>query len=163
MDELIYEVDGNMGKTLKVYEAKCAISITSGIKAALFGGGMLNGNNEFYYKDITSVQFKNLGMTSGYMQFEYPGSHSGNKNYTSENSFAFSATVGTEKHRKLRDRMQEVYEDIQKRVRDAKNVNNTPIQTISPAGELKEFKELLDLGLISQEEFDIKKKQILGL
>ncbi len=33
----------------------------------------------------------------------------------------------------------------------------------SGAGELKEFKELLDSGVISQEEFDTKKKQILGL
>ena len=29
--------------------------------------------------------------------------------------------------------------------------------------ELKKFKELLDMGVISQEEFDAKKKQLLGL
>ncbi len=33
----------------------------------------------------------------------------------------------------------------------------------SGADELKEFKELLDSGVISQEEFDTKKKQLLGL
>jgi predicted Zn-dependent peptidase len=37
-------------------------------------------------------------------------------------------------------------------------VNNT-----SAADELKKFKELLDGGIISQEEFDAKKKQLLGL
>lgn len=31
------------------------------------------------------------------------------------------------------------------------------------ADELKKFKELLDSGIISQEEFDAKKKQLLGL
>ena len=31
------------------------------------------------------------------------------------------------------------------------------------ADELKKFKELLDMGAISQEEFDAKKKQLLGL
>ena len=31
------------------------------------------------------------------------------------------------------------------------------------ADELKKFKELLDSGVISQEEFDAKKKQLLGL
>ena len=31
------------------------------------------------------------------------------------------------------------------------------------ASELKEYKELLDSGVISQEEFDAKKKQLLGL
>ena len=35
--------------------------------------------------------------------------------------------------------------------------------TISAADELKKFKELLDMGVISQEEFDVKKKQLLGL
>ena len=32
----------------------------------------------------------------------------------------------------------------------------------SPASQLKEFKELLDLEIITQEEFDAKKKEILG-
>lgn len=38
---------------------------------------------------------------------------------------------------------------------------NTP--AISAADELKKFKELLDSGVITQEEFDAKKKQLLGL
>ena len=33
----------------------------------------------------------------------------------------------------------------------------------SNADELKKYKELLDQGIISQEEFDAKKKQLLGL
>lgn len=33
----------------------------------------------------------------------------------------------------------------------------------SNADELKKFKELLDLGVITQDEFDAKKKQLLGL
>lgn len=34
---------------------------------------------------------------------------------------------------------------------------------VSNADELKKFKELLDCGAITQEEFDAKKKQLLGL
>lgn len=34
---------------------------------------------------------------------------------------------------------------------------------VSAADELKKFKELLDMGVITQEEFDAKKKQLLGL
>lgn len=48
-----------------------------------------------------------------------------------------------------------------------KNVNVAPATTIiqqtSNADELKKFKELLDSGVITQEEFDAKKKQLLGL
>lgn len=41
--------------------------------------------------------------------------------------------------------------------------NTTPSAPISEADELKKFKDLLDSGVITQEEFDAKKKQILGL
>jgi hypothetical protein len=40
------------------------------------------------------------------------------------------------------------------------------VQTVAPqsnADELKKYKELLDMGAITQEEFDAKKKQLLGL
>ena len=40
---------------------------------------------------------------------------------------------------------------------------NTTIQTISSADELKKYKELLDEGIITQTEFDAKKKQLLNL
>lgn len=39
----------------------------------------------------------------------------------------------------------------------------TPAPTVSPADELKKYKELLDAGILTQEEFDTKKKQLLGL
>lgn len=40
---------------------------------------------------------------------------------------------------------------------------STSSLTISPADELKKYKELLDMGAITQEEFELKKKQLLGL
>lgn len=42
---------------------------------------------------------------------------------------------------------------------------NSQVQqkTANVAEELKQFKELLDMGIITQEEFDAKKKQLLGL
>lgn len=42
--------------------------------------------------------------------------------------------------------------------------NNTSIQpTVSAADELLKFKQLLDAEVITQEEFDAKKKELLGL
>ena len=42
---------------------------------------------------------------------------------------------------------------------------NKPVEQapVSAADEIKKFKELLDIGAITQEEFDAKKKQLLGL
>ena len=45
-----------------------------------------------------------------------------------------------------------------------KNQKSAPtIQALSPAEELKKFKELLDAGIITEDEFNAKKKQLLGL
>lgn len=47
---------------------------------------------------------------------------------------------------------------------ESEKTSTTIVQTaLSQADELKKFKELLDMGIISQEEFDAKKKQLLGL
>ena len=43
------------------------------------------------------------------------------------------------------------------------NAQQNGSSTVSSADELKKFKELLDMGIITQEEFDTKKKQLLGL
>ena len=41
--------------------------------------------------------------------------------------------------------------------------SSAEISLASPADELRKFKQLLDEGIINQEEFEAKKKQILGL
>jgi hypothetical protein len=44
------------------------------------------------------------------------------------------------------------------------SVADSPVKpTPSSADEIKKFKELLDGGAITQEEYDAKKKQLLGL
>ena len=63
----------------------------------------------------------------------------------------------------------EIYEVVSKLLVERQNqapksaaaVVNAP--SASNADELKKFKDLLDAGIISQEEFDAKKKQLLGL
>lgn len=44
-----------------------------------------------------------------------------------------------------------------------KAATTSPAPSASPADELKKYKELLDSGILTQEEFDAKKKQLLGL
>ena len=65
----------------------------------------------------------------------------------------------------------EVYQELKKLIvdRQEKNAENKPIEIIketsapSNADELKKYKDLLVSGIITQEEFDAKKKQLLGL
>lgn len=56
--------------------------------------------------------------------------------------------------------------DLTEACRVAREEMNTPTvvqSAVSPADEIRKFKELLDSGVITQEEFDAKKKQLLGL
>ena len=48
-------------------------------------------------------------------------------------------------------------------IRQQKTELRTVEATSSGADELKKYKDLLDIGAITQEEFDAKKKQLLGL
>ena len=60
----------------------------------------------------------------------------------------------------------EVFNSITKQLINRQEIISTPIkQEIqqSNADELKKYKTLLDDGVITQEEFDAKKKQLLGL
>ena len=56
-----------------------------------------------------------------------------------------------------------MYADINNALDNSKSKYARGVSTTSAADELKKFKELLDMGAISQEEFDAKKKQLLGL
>ena len=44
-----------------------------------------------------------------------------------------------------------------------KESNNTPIVNNDPITEIKRYKELLDGGIITREEFDKKKQELLNL
>lgn len=45
----------------------------------------------------------------------------------------------------------------------SKNINTIPQKQLQTIDELKKYKELLDSGIITQEEFDAKKKELLNL
>lgn len=57
--------------------------------------------------------------------------------------------------------IKELTEEEFKALQTKNNASTSP--ALSSADELKKFKELLDMGVITQEEFNEKKKQLLGL
>lgn len=158
MDDMpIMTVPGCARSTLVVYKDHCVITEVKGL-AALLTGTLYRGDKEFYYQDITSIQFRlPSSFASGFMQIEYPGSHSAYDNRTSENSFSFVASQASE--------AEKAYKYIQKAVSEikaAKNSGNAAPQ-ISAADEILKYKKLLDAGIITSSEFEAKKKQLLGL
>ena len=82
---------------------------------------------------------------------------SSSSQYSGENSIQFSGKQRNEE-------AEIIVAYIKNKIEEVKNAPAGGIvQQLSPADELKKHKELLDMGIITQEEFDAKKKQLLGL
>lgn len=159
VEPTVYNLKGARGRYLKVYEDKCIIGTKAGV-GSFITGNVTDGEKTIYYCDVLGVQYKRSGMALGYLQLETASSTMNNRgdNFFNENSFTFDDD--------LFEQMDEVAKFIKKKVDEAKLNKNSPatvIQQTSSADELKKFKELLDMGVITQEEFDAKKKQLLGL
>lgn len=72
----------------------------------------------------------------------------------------FNVGLNKESAQKINAKVHEVLDQL----RNANSQSSQPVQAgISVADEIKKFKELLDAGTISPEEFEAKKKQLLGL
>lgn len=157
----IYSIDGVRGRHIDVYENKCVITVKVTF-GSLLTSNATDGEKTIYYKDCVGVQFKKSGFAIGYLQLETASGMMNNKNnnFFGENSFTYDTTkISNEK-------MEEVANYVRKRIDEIKSQGDKPVtivQSSSPAEELKKMKELLDIGIITQEEFDAKKKQLLGL
>jgi len=53
--------------------------------------------------------------------------------------------------------------EIQRRFTEYQKSAAAPMPQTSAADEIRKFKELLDIGAITQEEYDAKKKELLGI
>ena len=139
---------------LDVYEDRVVLRQMQNMRA-FFSHNMYNGDKTIYYSSMTAVQHKTCDkFLLGYIQFETSVGAAGN-NYNSENSWTFNADMN--------DKSQEVVRYVQRRINEVKNP--APViqaAAVSAADEILKFKQLLDAGIITQEEFDAKKKQLLG-
>lgn len=155
----VFEADLALG-ILKVYEDHCILTAKKNFASLFLTNKFFNGDKKFYYSDLTAVQFREPGwITDGYIEFEYPGARSGGGSgaYSSENALAFG--------KEDLALMKKIYVYIDGKISEARLRRNNPVfaSPTSSIDELKKLKEVLDAGIISQEEFEAKKKQILGL
>lgn len=118
------------------------------------------GDKTIPYTAIQSVQLKKGSMmVNGYIQFGILGAverRGGIYNATDdENSVVFTKSSN--------ETAEKIKEYIEGNILEQQSRSATPVIQSSPADEVLKLKQLLDAGVLSQEEFDIKKKQILGL
>ena len=158
-----YCMVNNLGKILDVYDNKVVFTSTkstSTVVTGLFlGTSLTQGEKTIYYKDAIGVQYKPSSIADGYIQIETSagGMTSSSSQYGGENAIQFSGKAKNEE-------AEIIVAFIKKQIDEIKNAPASEVVLqVSPAEELKKFKELLDNGIITQEEFDAKKKEILGL
>lgn len=118
-----------------------------------------SGVKSIPFSSIKSVQFKEAGtLLNGFLQFGVLGGlEARNGIYdaaSDENSVVFPADKN-ERAKAIRDYIENIIK---------KHASPIPVPSagISVADELLKFKQLLDMGVISQSEFDAQKKKLLG-
>lgn len=151
-----FHLQGFKGE-LRVYENKVEINKK--------GSGFITGNTckTLAMANIISVSFTPSTMWArGFIEFTVPGGKDSaniEQALRNENALPLAAAGQNEEAMKIKAYVEEQIMKL------ANNKGGTTIvqQATSPAEELKKMKELLDMGIITQEEFDAKKKQLLGL
>ena len=158
-----YCIVNSFGKILDVYDNKVVFTSTKStstvVSGLIFGDSLTQGEKTIYYKDAIGVQFKPATITDGYIQVETAvgGMTSAKSQYGGENSIQFGS--------KVNDEAETATNFIKQKIEEIKNapVGGTVIQQSTAADEVMKLKQLLDMGVISQEEFDKKKNELLGL
>lgn len=153
----LYEVSC-AGITLSVYED--CVSLTPKGFLGFAAKGMA-GERKIFYKDISSVQFRpSTKLLSGFIEFYFAG-----HNTQKQGGGLFAGTNNDNRftfHNKFLPDMVKINDYIQSKINNPSST--APVQQeTSTADELRKYKQLLDDGIITQEDYDTKKKQLLGL
>ncbi len=152
-DENIKEFKGYNGTLVLT---STGVIIKRGVKGFLLGGGMLRGDKSIPYKSIVAVQLKKAGMLAGYIQLTLAGGSEAKggmfQSTKDENSINFHANGGNN------GKFEEAKLLIEERI------SGSPTSAVaSPLDEIEKLAGLKEKGIITEEEFQAKKKQLLGL
>lgn len=153
--EPIKVVKGQNGQ-LALYEDKIRIS-RKGFNAFMMHG--LKGDKEIFLTQISSIQVKKAGLLAGFIQFAFLGGQEVKggllQGMQDENTISFSS-------KKQNEEFEEMKTLIEAQIKKLKNHGSTSSGN-NGLQDLKELKKLKDDGIITEEEFAQKKKQILGI
>ncbi|MFT9055100.1 MAG: DUF4429 domain-containing protein [Ethanoligenens sp.] len=154
MAEPILTLKGVAGQ-LELHENKVVIKRKGALAKMTHG---FTGDKEIMIRNITGVQLKLGGFAlNGFIQFTIPGGNESRKGISSatqdENTVMFHKDQN-----KIAQAIKEKIEEIQESTSKPQMIS----QTVSPADEIRKLKGLLDDGIITQNEFDSKKSDLLS-
>lgn len=151
----LYFINGLQG-TLAIYEDYIEFNFSgSAVKKYMSGFG---GVKKVYYNQINSIQKRDAtDMVNGTIEFELPGM-AASAFSQNENLITFLP--------KYQEEADRIYDYVDKKILEINQAKTQPSQVVqnevSPMAKIKEAKELLDMGVITQEEFDEIKAKCLA-
>jgi hypothetical protein len=86
----IYDLTGCRGRSIKVYRDRCVIT-TNVTLGSVMTGNATDGQKTIFYSDVIGIQYKDSGLTIGYIQLETASGQMNNLNSNTfgENTFTF--------------------------------------------------------------------------
>ena len=151
----LYFMNGLQG-TLAIYDDYIEFDFTGGkVKKYLSAVG---GVKKVYYNQINSIQKRDATeVVNGTIEFELPG--------MSASAFSQNENLITYLP-KYQDEADKIYDYVNNKILELNRAQTQPTQVVqnevSPMAKIKEAKELLDMGVITQEEFDEIKAKYLA-
>ena len=158
--EKILECKG-VGHTVTLFPSKVVIAGNKGLVGLITSGG---ASQEIRIKEITGMEYKKAGsMVNGYLQFRTAASGNtkqGGMFAVLETSDDPNTVHFVKKHNDVFAELKNKVEEIMDQMESNSGIG---VQAPSAADELQKFSALLKDGLITQDEFEKKKKELLGL
>ena len=151
----LYFMNGLQG-TLAIFDDYIEFDFSGGpVKKYMSAFG---GVKKVYYHQINSIQKRDATeVVNGTIEFELPG--------MSASAFSQNENLITYLP-KYQDEANKIYDYVNNKILEINSAKAQPTQVVqnevSPMAKLKEAKELLDMGVITQEEFDEIKAKCLA-
>ena len=135
-----------------------SITIRRGKRGAMFGSASQRGDKTIGYSVLSAVQLQKGGLIQrqGYIRFSFIGGTESKPSTRyginkDENTIIFA----TKRNKEFGAAKQLIEQRMQKTI-------TQPLQVSSDADELAKLAQLKQLGVITEAEFEVKKKQLLG-
>lgn len=150
---MLLELKGVNGQ-LQLYEDKVIIC-RKGVLAKLTQG-FTKGNKTIYLRQISGIDFRLGGnFVNGYIQFVMAGGNEKTKGI-------FEATQD-ENTIMFRKQDNDIAVQIKSKIEELQQKETNPSARMSAADEIRKYKALLDDGIINEDEFGKKKKELLSI
>jgi len=149
---VLFELNGVNGQ-IELHEDKVVIKRKGALSKMT--QGFFKGDKSIYLTQISGIQMKmGTSLTSGYIQFTLSGGN--------ENTRGIFKATQDENTLMFAKKNNELAEKIKLKIEEIKQTIQSPVQQqLSGADEIMKYKELLEKGIITEEEFKKKKEQIL--